>query len=95
MLRQASALAPKDNATRINLGMALSAKGQLDEAISVLRKAVDFGPHPPWQRPDYQRWGNVDEAIVPFRKAVALDARASWPSGDARPARASSTRRCC
>ena len=69
----------RDQAARLanNLGLALRAKGDLDEAIAAYRKAIDF-------HPDYATYhnnlglalyalGDLDAAIGEFREAIRLD----------------------
>jgi tetratricopeptide (TPR) repeat protein len=73
----AVAAAPAMPAAHINLAFALKDKGQLDEAITCLRKAIEIDPK---YAPAHYNLGvalkdkgQVDEAIACYQKAIALD----------------------
>ena len=62
----------------INLGTALQAKNQLDEAIAEYRKAIELDPK---YAPAHYNLGNalraknqLDEAIAEYKKAIDLQA---------------------
>jgi tetratricopeptide (TPR) repeat protein len=62
---------------RNNQGVELLKQGKLDEAIGLLRKAVDLDPQNTDLRLNlayaYDRRGREDEAIVHYQKAIELD----------------------
>jgi tetratricopeptide (TPR) repeat protein len=76
-LMAAVALRPKSPGARINLGSALIAKGEVDEAIACARKAIELDPK---YVAAYHNLGSalsgkgaLDEAIASYKKATALD----------------------
>jgi tetratricopeptide (TPR) repeat protein len=74
---RALALDPHLPQTHNNLGLALQAKGQMDEAIACFRKAIDIDPKLAGAHNNLGNalWagGKVDEAIACYHKAIALD----------------------
>jgi tetratricopeptide (TPR) repeat protein len=73
----AVAAAPANYAAHINLGVALSDKGQVDEAIASWRKAIELDPklavaHINLGSALHAR-GQVEAAIACFRKGIELD----------------------
>ena len=75
--RKAIDLNPKDAFAHTNLGLALYAKKDLDEAIAVFRKAIDLDPnyayaaHRP--RPGPGRQEDLDGAIAESGRAIDLN----------------------
>jgi tetratricopeptide (TPR) repeat protein len=72
----AVALRPETSGVHFNLGLALQARGQLDEAIASFRKALELQPE--YAQVHYSLGnvlkdkGQLDEASACFRKAIAL-----------------------
>ena len=70
-------LAPESPGCRIDLGLALSDKGQLDEAIASYRKAIELDPKLAMAHTDLGNAlldkGQTDQAIASYRRAIELD----------------------
>jgi tetratricopeptide (TPR) repeat protein len=77
--RQAIALDPKNAKAHYDLGIALWARGKVDEAIVSFRKAIDIDPRPAKAHLNLgialKTTGKVDEAIACYRKAIDIDPR--------------------
>jgi tetratricopeptide (TPR) repeat protein len=75
-LAAAVALRPDSPGPLLNLGNALAAKGQVDEAIACYRKALELDPKDASAHLHLgnalRRKGLLDEAIACYRKALAL-----------------------
>jgi serine/threonine-protein kinase len=78
-LTAAVALRPESPGSHLNLGYALSGKGQVDEAIACFRRAIALDPN---YAMAHYNLGNalldqrkLDEAIACYRKAIELDAK--------------------
>jgi serine/threonine-protein kinase len=76
-LTAAVALRPNSPGAHLNLGRALEAGGQLDEAITCFHQAIALDPnyaaaHNNLGMALYAK-GRLDEAIARYRKAIALD----------------------
>jgi serine/threonine-protein kinase len=81
-LTAAVALRPQSPGVRLNLGLALQRKGQLDQAIACYDKALALDPRYAAAHINLgnalQAKGQLDEAIASFRKAVSLDPKFAW-----------------
>ncbi len=78
-LRQVVALNPTDAPARCNLGTALRARGELEEAVAQLRKAIAIDPsfaraHNNLGETLAAR-GKWEDAIAEYRRAIQLDPR--------------------
>jgi serine/threonine-protein kinase len=80
-LTAAVALRPDSMGAHNNLGNALNAKGQVDEAIACYQKAIALDPKAALAHANLgnalRNKGQVDEAIACYRKAIALDPKAA------------------
>ena len=70
-------LAPESPGAHHNLGLALKAKGQVDEAIACFRKAIELDPKFAFAHVNLgialKDKGQMDEAIACYREAIELD----------------------
>ena len=68
----------------INLGLALMAKNQLDEAIAEFKKAIELDPKDAIAHYNLgialQAKNHLDEAIAEYRKAIELDPNYAGPT---------------
>jgi tetratricopeptide (TPR) repeat protein/tRNA A-37 threonylcarbamoyl transferase component Bud32 len=75
--RAALALRPKASAVYHNLGVALAAKGERDEAITCFQQALALDPKLPMAHTNLgnalQEKGDLDGAIACYHKALAID----------------------
>jgi tetratricopeptide (TPR) repeat protein len=76
-LTAAVALRPSSPGVHLNLGLALTNGGQLDDAIACWKKAIDLDPRYAQAHHNLgnamKAKGKVDEAIACYKKAVELD----------------------
>ena len=67
-----------------NLGVALQARGRLDEAIACFRKAIELDPKFAMAHNNLgvalRDQGKLDEAIACYRKAIELDPKYAVPT---------------
>jgi tetratricopeptide (TPR) repeat protein len=73
----ARALRPENLAVWVNLGAALTGKGQVEEAIACYQRALQLDPHSAMAHNNLgnalARANRIDEAIASWRRAIQLD----------------------
>jgi serine/threonine protein kinase/Tfp pilus assembly protein PilF len=76
-LTAAVALRPESSGAHLNLGFALSEKGQLDAAIASYQKAIELNPNYAMAHNNLgimlKQTGQLDAAIASLKKAIELD----------------------
>ena len=81
-------LDPKSAEVHSNLGTTLADKGQLDEAIECLRKAIALDPKLATAHYNLgnalKNKGQVDEAIACYQRAIAADPKRAAPRSERR-----------